>query len=111
MKCHFSTESRNNSFLQTLQAQRPAASYRPPSMEQPQQECRQVKVPSVTQKNTARYENPKGRQNASPVTQVPVIAEKPKAQATGLPETVDEEKKLSKSQRAKLRKKMREGRA
>lgn len=69
----------------------------------------------MPQKNAARYENPEGhqyqpRQNTSSVNPVSASTEKLKAQAAGPPEIVNEEKKLSKSQKAKLRKKLREGR-
>lgn len=98
-----------------FQAQHPVDSYRPTSMQQPQQEYRQIKAPLMPQQNAARYENPQAhqydpRQNAPSVNPVAANTEKLKAQAAGPPDIVNEEKKLSKSQKAKLRKKMREGR-
>ena len=97
-----------------FQAQRPVASYRPTSMQQPQQEYRQIKAPLMPQQNAARYENPQAhqyepRQNTPSVNPVAANTETT-AQAAGPPDIVNEEKKLSKSQKAKLRKKMREGR-
>lgn len=113
MKCHFLNDGKYGFFI-ALQAQPPAASYRPTGMEQPQ-EYRQVKLPSMPQRNAATHERPKGHQfqshqNAPSVSQVPMSAEKTKIQATAPPGPLNEEQKLSKSQKAKLRKKMREGR-